>query len=413
MRLRCILSALLLVYSSLSFADPCDEMTVFDPATEMCQAYPMAGMPMKMFMLHGNIFGTHIWEQGPRAQDAWASTSMVMGDFGMSLGNHHYLNLDIMATADKWTLPDRGYPLLLQIGETDSHGQPFIDDQHPHSSPIMGLTLSDTISFGDSKEKNNLKVFFAPRGEATDGPIAFMHRITGMVNPDAPLGHHIGQDVGHITSTVIGGSLKLGATHIEASTYHGTEPEPESVDLPIGKPDSVSVRLIQDFNKECTGMISFARVNQPEPEQPDIQYEGRYSASLYWHDPVSAEWTLYNTFIYGMVTQYDHTTHLSSFAKEFLFEGPRPRIWGRLEVLQRAPAELGIPVASDSNSPQWVGALTLGYTHKLASWPDSVELGLGGSVTKDWLPSDFISTYGGNPWSGKIFLQLGGMKMWD
>jgi hypothetical protein len=415
MRLRYFLLPIftLIAYALPASADQCDEMSVFDPATGMCAMYPMADMPMKMIMVHGNIFGTHIWEEGPRARDAWASTSMVMGDFGSSLGNHHYLNLDIMATAEKWTVPDRGYPLLLQIGETDSHGQPFIDAQHPHSSPIMGLTLSDTISFGDSKDKNNLKVFFAPRGEATDGPIAFMHRTTAMVNPDAPLGHHIGQDVGHITSTVIGGSLKLNSTHIEASTYHGTEPDPESVDLPIGKPDSFSFRVIEDFSDQFMGMISFARVNEPESDQPDIQFENRYSASLYRVRKVSSEWTYYNSLIYGLITQYDHAKSLSSFTDEFLFQGPKPRIWARIEILQRTPSELAVPTTTDPNSPEWVTALTVGYTHKLASWPDSIELGLGGSVTKDLLPSDFIQAYGGNPWSGKIFLQLGGMKMWD
>jgi hypothetical protein len=258
----------------------CDEMTVFNPSTSMCEAYPMADMPMKMIMVHGNIFGTHIWEEGPRAQDAWASTSMIMGDFGTTLGSHHYLNLDVMATAEKWTLPDRGYPLLLQTGESNNQGQPFIDDQHPHSSPIMGLTLSDTIALGNVQEKSYLKVFFAPRGESTDGPVAFMHRITGMINPDAPLGHHIGQDVGHITSTVIGGSLKLGSTHIETSTYHGAEPDPENIDLPIGKPDSVSFRLIEDFTNELTGMISAARVNSPESDQPDIRL--RFIGRSHW-----------------------------------------------------------------------------------------------------------------------------------
>jgi hypothetical protein len=403
------LALLLLVSPAVSFADNCDEMSVFDPAMGMCMPYPMADMPMKMIMVHGNAFGTRIWEQGPRAQDAWASTNMVMGDFGTSLSAHHYLNLDIMLTAEKWTIPDNGYPLLLQIGEDKSNGQPFIDAQHPHSSPIMGLTLSDTMSFGDMKDKNNLKVFFAPRGEATDGPIAFMHRITGMVNPDAPLGHHIGQDVGHITSTVIGGSLKLNTTHIEASTYHGTEPNPESVDLPIGKPDSFSFRLIQDFSPDFSGMISFARVNAPESDQPDIQFENRYSASLYRKRQLNPEWIYYNTVIYGVITQYDHARSLQSFTDEFLFQGPRPRIWARIEILQRTPAELGI---SATNTPDWVTALTVGYTHKIANWHE-VELGLGGSVTKDLLPDDFISAYAGNPWSGKIFLQLRGMKMWD
>jgi hypothetical protein len=401
-----------LLPASLVFA--CDEMSVWDESMGMCMPLPMAGMPMRMAMLHGDIFGTRTWEEGPRALDAWASTNMVMGDIGSSVGDRHYLNLDVMLTAERWTLPYRGYPLLLQIGETNAQGVPFLDDQHPHSSPIMGLTLSDTFSLENGTD--NIKTFFAPRGEATDGPIAFMHRVTGMVNPDAPLGHHIGQDVGHISSTVIGASLKVGNTHIEASTYHGTEPEPDAVDLPLGMPDSVSLRLIEDFPEaggaHWTLMVSAARVNAPEPDQPNVVFENRYSASIFTQTSLSKQWTFYNTWIYGAVTQYDQAPVLSSFDEEFLFKGDHPRIWGRFEVLQRTAGELEIPGATGLNHGKWVAALTLGYTHQLATW-DTIELGLGGSVTKDFLQQEFMSAYGGDPWSGKIFLQLGGIKMWE
>jgi len=44
----------------------------------------------------------------------------------------------------------------------------------------------------------------------------------------------------------------------------------------------------------------------------------------------------------------------------------------------------------------------------------NARVGLGGSVTEDLLPSDFANAYGsGNPWTGKVFLQIGGMGMWD
>ncbi len=387
----------------------CREMSVWDVAMGMCMPLSIGGMPMKMLMLHGNIFGTRIWQQGLRGRDAYASTSMVMGDLGTTLGDHHYLNLDIMATAEKWTLPNYGYPLLLQIGEHNQQGTPYIDAQHPHSSPIMGLTLSDTITWG--QEKNNLKIFFAPRGEATDGPVAFMHRSTGMINPDAPLGHHIGQDVGHITSTVIGASLKLGGTHIEASAYHGAEPEPDQVDLPLGTPDSISFRLTEEFSPRWMAMASIARVNAPESDQPSVLFENRYSASIYTTQPFISDWTFYNSLIYGLVTQYDQASFLSSFTEEFLFRGDKPRIWGRIEVLQRTSEELAIPTLSNANQGLWVAALTLGYTHKIASF-NGVELGIGGSATRDLLPGPFIGTYGGNPWTGKVLLQLGGMKMW-
>jgi len=377
----------------------------------MCMPLPMKEMPMAMLMVHGNGFGVYASEQGPRGRDAVYSTSMFMTDVGKSIGDTHYLNLDFMGTFEKWTVPGNGYPELLQIGEDQANGRPFLDAQHPHSSPVMGLTLSDTIRIR-TNEKDYLKLFFAPRGETTDGPVAFMHRPTGLVNPDAPLGHHIGQDVGHVTSTVIGGSLKLGATRFEASGFHGAEPEPTRVDLPLGAPDSFGVRLIEEITSAFTVMASFAYVNAPEPDDPDISYEFRYSASAYGQFPIFRDWMFYDALIYGSVTRYDHASLLNSFAEEFLFEGDRPRIWGRVEVLQRTPSELQVASVANPNTGRWVAALTLGYTHRLTDF-SGVELGLGGSVTKDLLPSAFTGTYGGDPWSGKVFLQLGGMGMWD
>jgi hypothetical protein len=64
------------------------------------------------------------------------------------------------------------------------------------------------------------------------------------------------------------------------------------------------------------------------------------------------------------------------------------------------------------NDPRWVLALTLGYTHEIASLSFG-EVGLGASVTKDILPGEFRASYGGDPLAGKVFLQVGGMKMWD
>lgn len=386
----------------------CSSMLVWDMTTGMCMPLPMKDMPMRMAMVHGNMFGVRTFQEGPRGRDAWASPNMLMGDIGTSLGDYHYLNLDLMLTAEKWTFPKRGYPLLLQIGEENENGTPYIDAQHPHSSPIMGLTLSDTIAW--KAELNHLKIFFSPRGSTTDGPIAFMHRPTGMINPDAPLGHHIAQDVSHITSTVIGASLKLGSHRFEASVYNGEEPSPEEVDLPLGKPDSFSFRFIEEFSKYFVVMASFARVDSPEHDVETTEY--RYSASAYWQSPLSAHWSFYNTLIYGLITDHDSVEYLHSFAEEFLFRGSYPRIWARLELLQRSPDELTVLAASNQFDARWVTAATLGYSHKLFNW-QNLEMNLGGSVTKDFIPSSFEAAYGDDPWSGRVFLQLTGMKMME
>jgi hypothetical protein len=389
----------------------CGHMEFRDFDTAMCMPLPMAGMPMRMLMLHGNAFGVYSGSSGARGAHELAAPNMAMADLGTSLGDRHYLNLEFMGTLERWTFPERGYPELLQVGEQNERGAPYVDAQHPHSSPIMGLTLSDTIAFGSGQD--HLRLFFAPRGQSTDGPVAFMHRPTGMVNPDAPLGHHIGQDVGHISSTVLGAAVRLGSTELQASAFHGEEPEPAQVDLPIGSPDSYAVRLIQAFSPSVFGMVSAAYVQNPEGHgDAHVPFVARYSASVYDQHPLGDGWMFHNAFICGLITKYDRAASLSSFAEEFWFHRGGPSIWGRIEVLQRTPEELAIASASRPDSARWVTAATLGYTHDL--WQaGEARVGLGGSVTHDFLPSEFRGAYGGNPWTAKAFLQVSGMGMWD
>jgi hypothetical protein len=269
----------------------------------------------------------------------------------------------------------------------------------------------------------------APRGESTDGPIPFMHRTTAMVNPDAPLGHHIGQDVGHITSTVLGAQLQKGANVFEFSAFHGEEPQPELVDLPIGAIDSYAARYTRTFSPRWMAMGSFAYVKNPEgdAETTFVPYVLRYSASVYADLQLGPSVSFENALIFGAITRYDGVNALYSFDEEFLFQRLSDRLWGRVEVLQRAPSQLDI-VSANLNplQPEWVSAITLGYTRTFLRWgdplvatsqalpnsmTDRLELAAGISGTKDFLPSDFQSTYGGNPWTGKVFIELSGMKM--
>ena len=406
---RLLFVTFLFLGASSAFAtEKCGKMETWDTGMAMCMPRAMEGMAMRMFMIRGNFFGSYISESGPRGRDAFAAPNMIMTDLGSSIGGNHYLNLDFMGTAEKWTLPKRGYPLLGQIGEHDENGYPFIDAQHPHSSPIMGLTLSDTINLG---EESTLKITFAPRGEAGDGPIAFMHRATGTVNPDAPLGHHDGQDVGHISSTVISAEYSANGTRIAASAFNGEEPEPTKVDLPIGTPNSYALRISRDFSETQTAMISAAYVKNPEHDDPSLPFVARYSGSLYSKGTFGA-WAFDNTLIFGLIQKYDHVRALYSIGEEFLLKDERMNsIFGRVELVQRTAAELETASASPNAAKAWI-ATTLGYTRALRKI-DSAEIGLGGSVTHDFLPAEFRGAYAGDPWTGKVFLRLSGNAMWD
>ncbi len=386
---------------------PLGRMEVWDMEMGMSMPFPMAHMPMSMLMFHGYGFFETVAEEGiGRGGADFSGPNMFMADLGTSIGDSQYLNLDVMLTSDLWLVPKTGTPELFQIGENQADGTPFIDHQHPHSSPLMGLTLSDTVAL-DAEDKSNLKLFFAPRGESTDGPIAYMHRMTAMVNPDTPLGHHIGQDVGHISSTVLGESLKLGGFHIEASFFNGSEPDPTQVDLPLGSLNSCAFRLIQEFSPNFSVMASYAWVGTPEP---GIASAERYSASCYLHAPLSSGMTLHNSLVYGGITNIDNASFLSSILEEVSLNGPKSSLFARVEVLQRTPNELGIPGLPDPDSGRWVSAVTLGYSHQLVAW-DGWELRAGASASNDQTPPEYAVFYEGNPFSYKFFFQLGGTQM--
>jgi hypothetical protein len=384
----------------------CEAMKVFDYETGSCEPIAMEGMPMKMWMVHGNAFLVLPKEEGRRGRNQFFAPNMAMADIGSTLGNLQYINLNLMLTLEKWTFPSEGAPLLLQIGEERKDGRPYIDAQHPHSSPLMGLTLSDTVSLGGS---DHFKIFFAPRGQATEGPVAFMHRVTGAMNPDAPLGHHTGQDVAHITSTVLGGSLRVYKFIWEASSFHGEEPVPTKVDLPLGKMDSSAMRFIYEHSSDLYAMASFSTVKHPEHDRPDIDTVKRYSASMYSHYRSENAFNFHNTFIFGMTNFYDRLSKLRSFGDEFLFErtDSAHHLWGRFEILERGGEELAISVVRDV---KWVSALSLGYSLDLFS-SSLGKIAVGTSLTRDFLPAVFRPAYGGEPLSGKIFIQLSAMKM--
>lgn len=387
----------------------CGDDEAWDYSQGMCLKLNIDGSKKSQLMIHGNAFLTGVWAEKPRGKDQFAIPHMIMANYGRSLSETQYINANLMLTFERWTFHEEGYSELLQIGERDKDENPYIDAQHPHSSPIMGITFSDTFYLGSGKD--NLRLFFAPRGQSSDGPIAFMHRPTGMANPDAPLGHHLAQDVGHITSTVLGASLSKNKTTIELSTFHGEEPEPAKTDLPIGDLDSYAARLSQELSDHWQMMASAAFAKNPEGDHnSNLDHVWRYSLSSYSQMPMSNEWIWSNTLVYGVINFYDEIPKLVSLNEEFLFYKKPFNIWGRFEFVQRTAAQLAIITASNPLAPQDVYALTFGYTHDIKEW-QSLRFGLGGSLTKIFLNDELEEAYNSDPVSGRIFLQLSGMWM--
>lgn len=391
-----------------SLPSECVQDEAWNPLTGMC--IPLnRGSAFTRAQVYGSGFLVGVGQTGERGEDKLASPNVLMGEIGTTLGERHFLNLEVMLTGEKWTFPQGGYPQLFQAGGVNENGVPYVDQRHPNTSPIMGLTLSDTFSLGSGQD--HLRVFFSPRGQSTEGPLAYWDRPTAAVNPDVPLGHYVGQDLGQLSSTVAGAAIRYGSTQLEVSGFNGRLPRPDKVDLKMGAIDSVSARLTQYVTDDFVAMVSFAYVDDLLSEQvpgaPKV-IQNRYSGSVYSRSEFGGL-DFYNTLILGFAETRGLQSSRFSVGYEFLLEDDDAATWGRLEVVERGPAELGL---AGNIADQWVTAVTGGYTYTLANFGPA-EIAAGASVTGYFISQDLQSPYGQNPWAGKVFLQLSGMDAWD
>ncbi|MEQ1876293.1 MAG: hypothetical protein ABL958_06585, partial [Bdellovibrionia bacterium] len=236
---------------------------------------------------HINQFMVFTGGPGPRARTGFTAPNMFMLEVEKGfLAPRNSLKVEFMGTTDFWTVPASGTPQILQSGEKDGNGKLYVDAQHPHSSPVMGLTFSNILRLNEDGSKK-LTFFFAPRGEATAGSDAFMHSPSAQGNPDAPLTHHL-NDFFHISSTVAGVRLNYGKVTFEGSTFSGFEPQPRKLNLDLHKMDSYAFRARYNFtpNIEVGGSVANFKPQHAEEHEvvtdpaPELHAESERATAI-------------------------------------------------------------------------------------------------------------------------------------
>ena len=124
-----------------------------------------------------------------------------------------------MVSVEPWTIGGCGYPNLLATGEV-CEGEAIHDRQHPHDL-FMELAAQYNRSLGKGLR---LELYGGPVGEPALGPVAFMHRVSGLPNPIAPMTHHW-FDSTHITFGVVTAGLYGRRWKMEGSVFNGREPD--------------------------------------------------------------------------------------------------------------------------------------------------------------------------------------------
>ena len=353
-------------------------------------------------MFHANVFILDEQQSGPRGADKFFSTNWFMGMAQHKLGAGVF-TIRNMLTLEPATITDRRYPLLFQQGET-AYGVPIADGQHPHDF-VMELAFLYDLELGDN---GLLSFYFAPVGDPAIGPTAYPHRASAAENPVASLGHHQ-EDSTHVAADVVTAGFTYRIVRIEASGFHGREPDEFRWDIDQGKIDSWSTRLTIQPGKNWSGQYSYARITSPEALFPAENQE-RMTASAMYNRPLNnGNWA--STFVWGRTRSLQEA---NSIFNSYLFESTvrfrtRNYAWTRIESAERSNelliGENPLPPGFVEKPIGHVQAYTFGYDRDIDLIPDLASA-VGAQFTTYGVPNILQPTYGAHPFGVAMFVRL-------
>jgi hypothetical protein len=398
---------LLLLFALQSVAQEVSPMALFHQQASGTSLMPASTpMEMRMFsagnwhvMLHGVAFVTDLQQSGPRGGDDQFSTNWIMAAASRRLGRGE-LMFRGMLSAEPATIDNERYPLLFQTGET-ANGRAIIDGQHPHDF-FMELALEYAQPIG----KGVGYVYLAPHGDAALGPVAFPHRPSAAEIPQAVLSHHH-QDSTHIASSVMTAGYRRGPFTLEASAFHGGEPDEERWDIEVGTIDSWSGRLSWTPTRNLVAQVSHGELKKPEALEPGDA--SRTTASVAFERQLRRA-HLSSTLVYGIINKKWFDQKLDSYLAEGLLRmGDRHSISTRVERMEKdelfphfhpptkPPVKPRIPTFT-------INSFLVGYTYDfLVRSP--IRLGVGANMTFHSMPEDLELVYGEGPRSRAVFVR--------
>ena len=346
-------------------------------------------------MAHGLVFGQLVHQSGRRGDTQVGSInwSMIMASRPLAGGR---LQLRAMNSLEAWTVSKRGYPILLQSGET-YRGVPIRDRQHPHDFFMeLGALYERALT-----RSLAVQLYVAPSGEPALGPVAFMHRPSAENDPMVSLGHHW-QDATHITFGVITAGLYTRRWKVEGSLFNGREPDENrwNMDLKGARLDSYAGRLTINPSDAWSLSGSYGFIDPPM----DLVSHGsmhRMTASVLHGTRASKAGHWSSAAVWGANRHTGHGRLEHSALVESNFEpNGRDAMFGRVEYVQKTAGDLAIATL-DEDARLALVSLSAGYVRDVAT-ALRTSGGIGVRATLNLVPSDVETHYGSRTPAGVV-----------
>jgi hypothetical protein len=226
----------------------------------------------------------------------------------------------------------------------------------------------------------------------------------------AVLGHHE-QDSTHVSNSVVTLGFASGPVQLEASTFHGAEPNENRWNIDGGKPDSFSSRITVGVRNGLTGQFSIGRINNREALDPGMDTL-RTTASIH-HDIRLSGGHIASSLIWGRNKDIHNgearifNAYTAESTVNFLKHN---WAWVRIENVDRDKTLLAgeTPAALEGEEDPIgrVQAYTFGYERDLPFRTSFMKVGLGLQATTYGLTPQLKSIYGNRPVGFSVFLHL-------
>lgn len=356
-------------------------------------------------MLHGAAYGLYDKQFTPRGGSRFVSINwgMLMASRSLAGGR---LYLRGMFSAEPLTVSARGYPLLLQTGES-FQGLPLHDRQHPHD---LFMELSALYERAVSHDLA-VSLYLAPVGEPAIGPVAFPHRPSAENEPLAPLAHHW-QDATHISFGVITAGIFTRTVKLEGSIFNGREPDEHryGFDYKGRSLDSYAARIFVNPDAHWSLSASYAFLKSPEELRPN-EAQHRLGGAVLHSKRFGSDGDWSTALIYG-ANQHSGGGHLESSltAESNLNLDGRNALFGRLEYVRKSAEDLVVSGFAPDREFN-IGSVVLGYVREVASLP-AVTIGLGVHGSLGLVGAELAPVYGTRTPAGlAVFIRVRPARM--
>jgi hypothetical protein len=355
-----------------------------------------------MLMLHGTAFLQYTDQGSIRGDSQLGLTDWEMATAAHSLGGG-FLQLNVMTSFEPFVIGARGYPLILQTGESYRH-EVLHDRQHPHD---LFMELATHYEH-EITNRAAVSLYTAAVGEPAVGPVAFMHRPSAESDPMAPLGHHW-QDASHESFGVITAGVYGRRAKIEGSVFNAREPDEYrfNLDYQGARLDSYAGRLSLAPSSWLTAAAWWAYLNDHDRHEAGSKMHrygaslitqrrgvgaGDWSTSLVWGANVHHHTGIDHAAAHGEAGASPHHRTNSVLLETNLGLGEKDVLFARIERVQKNGGELGF-TGGDLTQPFEIRSIAAGYARTVFSL-GRAEVALGGRGAINFIPQTLELTYG-------------------